>query len=154
MIYLTIIAGLFALDQLIKKHIENQPGDQFPRPLKGSKGLITLYKNHNPGLMMGFLQGKYDLPKWIPFGTIIGVLSYFIYSLTHKMPAASRLSLSLILAGAFSNLIDRFHYGYVVDYFSINIKKLKRVVFNLGDMFIFLGSLLILITETIRDLRS
>ena len=37
--------------------------------------------------------------------------------------------------------------GYVVDYFSIQWKKLKDVVFNLGDIFVFAGSLILLLRE-------
>ena len=39
---------------------------------------------------------------------------------------------------------------YVVDYFSIQCGRLKRVVFNLGDMFIFFGAGMMLVLEMIR----
>ena len=47
---------------------------------------------------------------------------------------------ALITAGGLSNLYDRLKRGYVVDYFSIRCKYLEKVVFNLGDFFIFAGS--------------
>ena len=37
-----------------------------------------------------------------------------------------------------------------VDYFSIQCGRLKRVVFNLGDMFIFFGAGMMLVLEMIR----
>ena len=42
--------------------------------------------------------------------------------------------------------------GYVVDYFSIEFKRLKKVIFNLGDIFVFLGSLVFLIGELLEDI--
>ena len=42
--------------------------------------------------------------------------------------------------GAASNVLDRFKRGYVIDYFTINIKPIKNIVFNLADIFIFIGS--------------
>jgi signal peptidase II len=39
-----------------------------------------------------------------------------------------------------------------VDYFSIEFKRLKKVIFNLGDIFVFLGSLVFLIGELLEDI--
>jgi len=41
-----------------------------------------------------------------------------------------------------------------VDYFSIQYGKLKKVVFNLGDLFIFLGAGIILIVEIIKAFKE
>jgi len=60
----------------------------------------------------------------------------------------------LVLGGALSNLYDRFVRNYVVDYFTIEAGKLKKVIFNLGDIFVFIGSALFLLASGIEDLRS
>ena len=52
----------------------------------------------------------------------------------------NKLSLALVIGASLSNLYDRYVRGYVVDYFSLRFGPLKKVVFNLGDIFIFLGS--------------
>lgn len=67
---------------------------------------------------------------------------------------ADKLALSLVLGGAISNLYDRLVRRYVVDYFSLQFGKLKKVVFNLGDIFIFLGAAIFLIVELIRTFRD
>lgn len=59
-----------------------------------------------------------------------------------------------MLAGAFSNLYDRLAKNYVVDYFSIEWKRLKDVIFNLGDFFVFAGSLIYVLSELLYDMRS
>ena len=152
--YLNMIAGLFALDQFVKKQIETQPDDSFPHTLDNTGEFITIHKSHNPGMMMGLLKDKHDLPKWIPFGTVLAIGGYFLHALTNKEQHLTKFSLALILGGALSNVADRFHYGYVVDYFSLNIKKIKHVVFNLGDFFIFAGTLLLLAHELFEDMKS
>ena len=43
---------------------------------------------------------------------------------------------------------------YVVDYFSIQCGKLKKVVFNLGDIFVFLGSGILFGAEFIKEIRG
>ncbi|MBS5063751.1 MAG: signal peptidase II, partial [Hungatella hathewayi] len=42
-----------------------------------------------------------------------------------------------------SNLYDRLKRGYVVDYFSIQAGFLKKVVLNLGDLFIMTGAVIL-----------
>ncbi|WP_349773203.1 signal peptidase II [Lacrimispora xylanisolvens] len=64
------------------------------------------------------------------------------------------MAFSIALGGAISNLYDRLVRHYVVDYFSIQYGRLKKVVFNLGDLFIFLGAGLIIIIETIRAFKE
>ena len=59
-----------------------------------------------------------------------------------KKSFRSKLPLSLIIAGALSNIYDRLKRGYVVDYININILPIKKLVFNLGDVSILLGSIL------------
>lgn len=152
--YLNIIAGLFALDQCIKKQIEAQPDGSFPHTLDSTGDFITMHKSHNPGMMMGLLKDKNDLPKWIPFGTVLAIGGYFLHILTQKGEHVAKFSMALVLGGALSNLADRFHYGYVVDYFSVNIRKIKHVIFNLGDIFIFAGTLLLLAHELLRDVKG
>lgn len=59
----------------------------------------------------------------------------------------TKLGLALVIGGSLSNLYDRFVRRYVVDYFSFQFGVLKKVVFNLGDLFVFFGSGLLLLLE-------
>jgi signal peptidase II len=69
------------------------------------------------------------------------VAIFLIY--THLRQQASgrfflyRVSLSLILAGAVGNLIDRLRYGYVVDFLDFRIWP----VFNIADSAITVGAI-------------
>ena len=92
---------------------------------------------------------------WLTGG--IAALDLFIKDeigafMTKKGCLAQKIGLSMVLGGAISNLYDRLVKGYVVDYFSIEFKRLKKVIFNLGDIFVFLGSLVFLIGELLEDI--
>ncbi len=50
---------------------------------------------------------------------------------------------SLVIVGAFSNLMDRFLMGYVVDYINISIWP----IFNLADCMIVIGLLAYILSE-------
>lgn len=51
------------------------------------------------------------------------------------------VSLCLIIFGAASNLLDRFRYGYVIDYLDLKY----FTVFNLADAMIVIGVILLII---------
>ena len=51
----------------------------------------------------------------------------------------------IFLAGGASNLIDRFtHGGYVVDFINLGIGSLRTGIFNVADIAITLGVLILL----------
>ena len=54
---------------------------------------------------------------------------------------SSKVFVALILGGALGNLVDRIFHGFVIDFISIWIYP----VFNLADIFITLGVLLIIL---------
>ena len=55
-----------------------------------------------------------------------------------------RLSLSLILAGAIGNLIDRVLFGKVVDFFDIMIGDYHWYIFNVADSSVTVGMIIFL----------
>ena len=70
-------------------------------------------------------------------------------SLYKKKSVLIRLGLALLLGGAASNAYDRIMKKEVTDYFRISIgsKRLERIIFNIGDMAIFVGGILTAIGE-------
>lgn len=154
MIFIGIIALLAALDLLIKKIIEEQKEMEFPKELHGSGGKILLYQNHNSGFSFGFLKKHPKLVQMIPLAAASFLSGMLAGQLQHKGRIADKIGLSILLGGAVSNLYDRLVRHYVVDYFSIQCKKLKKVVFNLGDLFIFLGAGILLVVEIMRTFRD
>lgn len=147
MIYPTIIGILAAGDQLLKRTVEQDTTGVYPRELENSKGKILLYRNHNSGFSFGFLKEYPILIKAIPLSGISAFAGILAFLTPRKGFHLHKAALSLILAGGISNFYDRVVRGYVVDYFSIQWKKLKDVVFNLGDIFIFLGAALFAAAE-------
>ena len=55
-----------------------------------------------------------------------------------------RLALSLILGGAVGNLMDRFLFGRVVDFFHFSIGQYSWPVFNVADSCVTVGMVLFL----------
>lgn len=138
-----IILGIFFGDLRIKNGIEGMTEEE----LKQRHSFIVVRRHHNRGAMLNFGESR----RWAVTAAALamtGVMSvFFILSLGHKGNGLLKAGLSLLLGGAFSNAYDRLKRGYVVDYFSIDLKwePLRRVVFNLSDFCIMIGAMLVAI---------
>ncbi|NLK73842.1 MAG: signal peptidase II [Clostridiales bacterium] len=145
MLYVLIIIAIVIAETKIKNHIEKN------RPLHAEenilKGKITIRKHYNYGMMLNFLENKKELVKKISSAALGFLIILFAFILPKKGNKLYKLGLSLIIGGAISNVVDRIKRGYVIDYFSINYKKLKNIIFNLSDIFIFVGSVLVVIAS-------
>ena len=94
------------------------------------------------------------LVEMVPVCMLSAVAGAWAYVIGKKGRVLEKTALTLVLAGGASNLYDRLKRGYVVDYFSIQWKKLKKVVFNLGDIFIFAGSALFAAVQLVEEIRG
>jgi len=111
------------------------------------QGVYFISAPWNIGLK--FLQNKFiafSLPMpveiTIIFSLIILILLlFFLFKVYKKRKIVLIIALTLITAGALSNLTDRILYGYVIDY--INIFSLS--FFNIADIMIVGGVILFII---------
>lgn len=136
-------AVLTAVDANLKDRAEKSLGAAAKN--LGSTG-IQLKRVHNPGILMG--GGKEDPSAVMVFtGSLLTMFLLGNRKALHgREGAVKSVSANLIAAGAASNLRDRIKYGYVVDYFSLPVKKIRNVYFNLGDLMILSGSLLYILS--------
>lgn len=154
MIFAVIIVILAAADLGAKWMIEKQDQENFPKPWEASGGRIWLYRNHNAGFPFGFLEKYDELVRTIPLAVTSALAGVFFYLIRRKGEYAKKTALAILLGGSVSNLYDRYVRHYVVDYFSIQWKALKKVVFNLGDVFVFVGAGLLLTIEAAKEIRE
>ena len=154
MIYGVIIFLLATADLIVKQLIEGQKAETFPRPLEGSNGKILLYQNHNAGFPFGLLEKYGDLVRMLPLAVTSALAGALAALAAGKEQVVRKLALATVIGGSLSNLYDRFVRRYVVDYFSIQIGPLKKVVFNLGDVCVFLGSVVLILAELAEEIRS
>ena len=152
--YAAMTAILAAVDQGAKYWIDQQEAEGFPRPVKHTKDRVWLYHNQNRGFPFGFLKEQEKLVRTLPLVLISGLGGIFCYLLPKKGHRAEKLGLSLLLGGAVSNLIDRYWRGYVVEYVNLRFGWMKKVVLNLGDILVALGSLLLLTAQIAGDAKE
>lgn len=88
--------------------------------------------------------------------TSIICISVIIYYLKKEenLTTAMYLSFGLVLGGILGNLIDRIVYQGVIDFLSFQIFNYNFPVFNIADIGITIGVLLLIIIYISRDIKK
>jgi signal peptidase II len=106
---------LIGLDQYSKQLAEAYLQLYEPRPLLP---LLNLNLAYNPGAAFSLLSQAGGWQRWFFLGLSLSISLLLMVWLTRLRAEErwTRLALSLILAGAVGNLIDRALHGYVIDF--------------------------------------
>jgi signal peptidase II len=100
----------------------------------------------NPGAAFGLHLGPWS--RWIFTALTIGalVLLWELYRTTRAGDTTRTLALSLVCGGALGNLVDRLKSGRgVVDFIDVGIGTLRWPTFNVADMAVTCGAVLLAI---------
>lgn len=140
-IIISILVAL--LDQIIKFFIDKQVLFREVIP-----DLFNIHKVYNYGVAFSFLENKRYL---ILLFSII--LLYFLFNLRKDLPKAKKYDIlfGVILGGILGNLIDRIFRGFVIDYFEIFLGQYSFPIFNLADICITLGIIIMILIMSLGD---
>jgi signal peptidase II len=76
-------------------------------------------------------------------GVLLVLLGYVLFS--RSLSAGATVGLALVMAGGVGNLVDRILYGgYVVDFLNVGIGPLRTGIFNVADMALLAGALVLI----------
>ncbi len=110
---------------------------------------LRLQLVQNPG---SFLSLGASLPEHLRFALFTGAVAVLLLCLVGASLFATRLgfwrfiALALVAGGGISNLIDRLLYGgRVTDFLNVGIGSLRTGIFNVADMAILAGALLLIL---------
>lgn len=125
-----IIAGVLVLDQLTKYLTKEymQLGQSIP--VLGNFFKLTYVEN--PGMAFGMRINNSIIFMGLSIIAAIMVFYYLFRFRKHEWPIQA--ALSLISAGAIGNLVDRFMYGKVVDFFDVEFFDITIPPFGLLGM--------------------
>jgi signal peptidase II len=111
----------------------------------------------NNGAFLGLGANLPEPWRHLVFTFFVGafLLALLVYLLrSRELTSFATVCLSLVCAGGLSNLIDRLAYdGRVVDFLNVGIDSLRTGIFNVADMAITFGALLMLL-ESFRTSKS
>ena len=97
----------------------------------------------NKGISFGFL-----LPNYVFYPLVVAIFvvafMYLLGKINFKEFSLNKIGIALILGGAIANLIDRYNHGCVIDFINLGFFP----VFNLADIFITAGAIMIIIKSS------
>lgn len=116
--WLVICALVILVDQGTKIYAESMLA--YGDPVSVFTGFnFTLL--HNKGAAFSFLSNAGGWQRWFftALSSIVSIMLFIWLKKTETHKIALSLGLTLILAGALGNLIDRVAYGYVIDFIQV-----------------------------------
>lgn len=144
--YEILILFLVAIDQFIKNIVlKNLKG---MGQIQVVDGVFNFTYVENYGAAFGMLKNaKYIFIFVALVATIVGIV--FIHR--NDISKIFKLSIAMIISGAIGNMIDRFRFGYVIDYFDFQF--IWQYVFNFADVCVVLGTIILCICIFRMDLE-
>lgn len=148
-ILITIIVLLgIAFDQISKVWVRNNFESYIETSIVGD--IFTLIKVENTGAFLG--MGS-ELPETlrvlllivVPVIVLVGITVYTY--LEKSLDETSIIGFSLIIGGGIGNIFDRIVYGSVTDFLYLNFEFFKTGIFNIADLSVTIGMILILISS-------
>jgi signal peptidase II len=145
-----IAAAVLAIDQWTKRYVVTHVYfDGSCVPLCGHKELIRGWLRIAPEPNYHGAFGMLGSNTFMLIAMALFVLIVFWLSFREaaERSALVRLAFGLILGGAVANIVDRVHYGYVIDFVDFyRFPDLWRYTFNVADSCITIGVALLLIS--------
>ncbi len=103
----------------------------------------------NYGVSFGMFSGI--VSHWVLIIVALFVVSLIIYLMFVSQNKYEKLAYFVIIIGAFSNIIDRTINTFVIDFISIHYKNYYWPAFNLADIYITIGIIMLIINLFIKS---
>lgn len=142
---LTIAALVFLFDQLVK-WVMTYPLQLQQRRVIELLPFFDLKWVENYGVSMGFLTASGEMGRWLLVALTATIATMVFIWLWKEKNRVDALALSLVLGGAFGNILDRIRLGHVVDFADLHFGDIHPfLVFNVADAAITIGVLLLVV---------
>ncbi len=124
-LFVSLVLLIIIMDQASKFFIRKNWELFESRPV--IEGIFHLTRVHNTGAAFGILKGHTGL--FLILGIILLLLVYKYFEKLIADDVVKTIIFACIVGGAIGNFIDRFAFGYVVDFLDFRIWP----VFNVAD---------------------
>ena len=142
-----LVLTIFGLDRITKNFVISQSKINLSNDLFLSN-YLNISLMWNEGIAFGLFA--FDESFFYNFITILIIMVIIIvFFMILKNKGYKKYSLILILGGALGNLYDRIFFGAVPDFIDFHIGDFHWFVFNVADIFISIGVIIMILSEFI-----
>ncbi len=149
LLFLLVAMDWFALDFYSKAYASGFTlGERFAGPFFGSFDFRLV---HNTGGAFGAFEGA----PLVLGALSVAVCAFVVFYLVKLAPRSSVpmvIGLGLVFAGGLGNMVDRFSYGYVVDF--IEPLFIEFPVFNVADIGVTCGLVIVFLTYLLEGKKQ
>ena len=111
---------------------------------------ITSFLNFNLVWNSGIAFGLFSFNEQFYYNIItliIIIITLVILLFAIKTNGVEKIGFSMILGGSLGNIFDRLYYTAVVDFIDLHINNIHWFIFNIADIFISLGVIVLILLE-------
>lgn len=149
----TVIGIVFLLDVLTKAWIVRNFSLYESTQIVGD--WIRLTYTHNRGAAFGIHVGEYSRVFFLGLSLVALVVLGLIFRATPAEDRVRLRALALVAGGAIGNILNRIQYERgVVDFLDVGIGTHRWPVFNVADMAVSTGAILLLISFYVEGRRE
>ena len=152
LINIFLIFLIFLLDRISKIYVI-----KLDKKILGSEIFTSEFLNinliWNKGIAFGLFS--FDQDKFYTFLTVfISLIVLIILLMIVKSKGIRKYALLMIFGGALGNLYDRVSFKAVPDFIDFHIGDLHWFIFNVADIFITIGVIVMIIYELIDNNKN
>ena len=146
-ISLIVPAFIFTLDRISKIYVINLSKNSSDIELFSSKFLnITLIWNE--GIAFGIFSAIHSY--WYNLLTLaIVLIAIVILIMSIRQHGTQKYFLLIVFGGALGNLYDRIFFKAVPDFIDLHVGDFHWFIFNIADIFITFGLIMLILWETL-----
>jgi len=144
----SIVILIFLIDRISKLYVIHKDKVNFNSEIYSSN-FLNIHLIWNEGIAFGLFSFNEDyLYNVLTF--LIFIVIIFIIFLMRKSDPIRKYALLLVLGGALGNFFDRLIYKAVPDFIDFHVGNFHWFIFNVSDIFITIGIILMIIIEIIN----
>ena len=149
---LIIVFIIFFLDRISKYIILNQSLTQ-----NEFNYSVTTFLDFNLVWNSGIAFGLFSFDQNIYYNLITSIIvsvTLILIWFALKSQGLEKISFLMIIGGSLGNIFDRLYYSSVIDFIDINYNNFHWFIFNVADIFISLGVIILIILEFLKPKKQ
>ena len=140
-----IIFCIFLVDRISKIFVVNKVYQLEQNQIFSSR-FINIELIWNKGIAFGLFS--FDEKNYYNYMSIlIVIITIIVFFLMIRSKGKEKIGFSMIVGGSLGNLFDRLVYSSVPDFIDIHINNYHWFIFNVADIFITIGVMLLIYSE-------
>lgn len=153
LIYSLLVGGVVVVDAITKWMVQRSLLPYDPRPVWGDFFRLTYI--FNPGAAFGLHLGDYSRFIFLTLTVVAVIVLFLWYRATPWHDRLRLVAIAAVTGGALGNMIDRVRSARgVVDFLDIGVGAVRWPVFNVADIAVTVGAVLLALSLWTEETAS